>query len=493
MKILSRWTMVVAAASALVSAVVGQQSAQAQTLTTVFKFDGTDGIFPYAGLLQATNGGLYGSTQGGGSNSGTIFRIAPNGGHTTIFAFDVTNGSLPEGALVQAIDGDLYGTTIGGPANSECLSDSNGCGTVFKITPSGTLATLYTFCSQPNCADGYYPEGGLVQSKNQDLFGTTLFGGHEDAGTVFKITPDGTLTRLHSFCSIANCADGDSPSAGLVLATDGNFYGTTAAGGPNYGGTVFRITPGGTLTTLYSFCAQAGCADGASPTGLIQGTNGNFYGTTNSGGISNSFCIFGCGTIFELTASGTLKTLYTFCSQANCADGANPWAGLVQATDGNFYGTTQVGGGQNNAGTVFEISASGTLTTLYTFCPGVSCMGGGDGPVTPLVQDTNGDLYGTTQGGGTGSGTVFRLSVGLVPFVETQTTSGAIGTAIKILGTDLTGAASVNFNGTPATFTVNESGAAITATVPKGATSGTITVTTPSGVLASNKPFTVQK
>jgi uncharacterized repeat protein (TIGR03803 family) len=191
------------------------------------------------------------------------------------------------------------------------------------------------------------------------------------------------------------------------------------------------------------------------------------------------------GTIFCITPTGTLTTLHTFL----IAEGKEPGAALIQATDGNFYGTAHAGGA-NNAGTIFNISASGTLTTLYSFCSQSGCADG-QSPNASLVQDTNGTFYGTTgAGGANGYGTVFSLSVGLGPFVETNPTSGKVGAAVGILGSNLKGATSVSFNGTAATFKVSST-SLITTTVPAGATTGTVQVVTPSGTLSSNVPFRV--
>jgi uncharacterized repeat protein (TIGR03803 family) len=224
--------------------------------------------------------------------------------------------------------------------------------------------------------------------------------------------------------------------------------------------------------------------------GLAQGTDGNFYGTTEYGGTNtNSSCPGGCGTIFEITPSGALTTLYDLCSQggSSCTDGYYPEGALVQATslDGNLYGTTY-GGGANGDGTVFKITPTGTLTTLHSF-------DGTDGanPYAGLVQDTNGKFYGTaSSGGANGDGVIFSLSVGLGPFVETNPASGKVGAHVKILGSNLTGATGVTFNGTAATFTV-KSKSEITTTVPSGATTGTVQVVIPGRVLSSNVPFTV--
>jgi len=212
------------------------------------------------------------------------------------------------------------------------------------ITASAqTFTTLVTFIE----SEGQSPVGSLVQGFDGNLYGVTVFGGQHTAGTVFRITPGGTLTRLYSFCSKTNCTDGRSPEGGLVLAPDGNFYRITAVGGANGSGTVFKITPNGMLTTLYNFCSKTNCADGLNPIGLVRGTEGNFYGTTLGGGAKSSTCQnVGCGTVFKITPSGTLTTLHSFCSQTSCANGAIPCGELVQATNGNFYGTTRQGGGQ---------------------------------------------------------------------------------------------------------------------------------------------------
>ena len=461
----------------------------AQTLTTSVSFDGANGANPNAGLVQATNGELYGTTSEGGtgpyclydSGCGTVFQITPSGTLTTLYSFcslvNCADGERPEAGLVQATNGDLYGTTESG--------GEYGAGTVFRISPSGILTTLHNFASVANDDDGELPYAGLVQGANGDLYGTNIVGGTGGGGTVFKITPSGTLTTLYNFCSAANCADGRSPEAGLVQTPNGDLYGTTVGGGAYNDGTVFKLTPSGVLTTLHSFCSLANCDDGIWPyAGLVRANSGLLYGTTLDGGT------YGVGTVFQITPSGTLTTLYSFCSQPDCADGGYPYAGLVQATNGDLYGTTAGDDAYYN-GTVFQITPNGILTTLYNFCSLPNCADG-QYPNGGLFQVTNGDLYGTTYFGGANyHGTVFSLSVGLGPFVEPQTASGKVGSTAKILGTDLKGATIVTFNGTSAEFTVNQSGSLIAATVPAGATTGTIQVVTPSGTLSSNVPFRV--
>ena len=400
-------------------------SLSAQTLTTLHAFAGypTDGASPYAGLVQATDGNFYGTTYAGGTSGncqggcGTVFRITAAGTLTTLHSFDWYDGASPTGALVQGNDGNFYGTTYGGGADPHY-------GTVFKITPAGALTTLYSFCAQANCADGAMPYAGLVRATDGNFYGTTLEGGSNtgcslgsgSCGTVFKITPGGALTTLYSFCAQAGCADGGNPYAGLVQASDGNFYGTNFGRGANGYGTVFKITPAGALTALYSFCSQTNCADGQYPyAGLVQATDGNFYGSTSAGG---GGVYHQGGTVFKVTPSGTLTTIYNFCSQPNCTDGDSSVARLVQASDGAFYGTTLHGGAycvpNSGCGTVFKMTPSGSLTTLHSFDDGSD----GGKPLAGLVQASDGNFYGAATYGANpactaglgGCGTIFRLT-----------------------------------------------------------------------------------
>jgi len=377
----------------------------AQTFTALASFNG--GSPGDGALIQAIDGNFYGTA------GAIVFKITPSGELTTLESLAGTVGSAV-GGLIQASDGNFYGTTFYAGGNYPYQ------GTVFKLTPSGTLAMLYSFCSQYsttpsqnsnslNCADGANPWAGLVQGSDGNLYGTTLRGGTTGYGTVFKITLGGALTTLYSFCSEDGCADGATPYGVLIQGSDGNFYGTTSGGEANDSGTVFKITPSGTLTTLYNFDQYW---SGANPVaGLVQASDGDFYGTTSGSGANGDY-----GTVFKITPGGALTILYSFCpSQAVCTDGQVPEAGLIQASDGNFYGTTDLGGAIG-LGTVFKITPSGTFTTVHSFS-------GPDGkdPPAGLVQGSDGNLYGTTQAGGTGNdGTVFKLSL------ASSTTSPAI-------------------------------------------------------------------
>jgi uncharacterized repeat protein (TIGR03803 family) len=319
----------------------------------------------------------------------------------TLVIFDGTNGATPvDTPLVQGVDGNLYGTTLGGGAN--------GAGSVFKMTPAGTVTTLYSFCSLDNCSDGALPYGGITLASDGNFYGTTSQGGAADgiSGTVFKITPSGTLTTLHSF----DGTDGAFPNAPLIQAANASLYGLTGNGGTSNSGTFFKITTSGKLTTLYSF-------SGALLNGpLVQGTDGNFYSTSEWGGAN------GYGMIFKLTRSGRFSILHSFDS----TDGSVPACGLLQASDGNLYGTTY-GGGSNNScpngcGTVFKITLAGALTTLHNFD-----WTDGSNPIAALIQATDKNFYGTTYGGGTagGWGTVFKI-----------TPAGKVTTLHSFAGTD---------------------------------------------------------
>ena len=456
-------------------------ASSAQNSTNLVNFKGPNGGHPL-GLTQGFDGNLYGTTIFGGAHSqaGTVFKMSTAGKLKTLYNFcsvrragQCDDGDEPLAGLTLATDGSFYGSnTAGGPFGANL-------GTLFSIAEDGQLTTLFSFPGFPNGWDPY----GMMHGANGNFFGITYYGGPNcsielGCGTFYKTTPDGSLTTLYNFCSRSNCTDGRNPYATPLQAINGNFYGTTVSGGSGCCGTIYEMTPAGILRTLHSFNGS----DGVQPTNLIQGRDGNFYGTTLLGG-SNNF-----GTIFKITPKGVLTKLYDFCMQTGCLDGSGP-ASLLQGTDGNFYGTA-TDGGANDSGTLFEITPSGALTVLYNFCSQANCSDG----VSPaaIMQATDGNLYGTTTGGviSAPGGTIFRFSTGLGAFVALVRDSGKVGQTSGILGQGLTGATGVSLNGTPVSFTIM-SDTYIQATVPTGATSGYVTVTTPGGTLKSNAPFRV--
>lgn len=449
-------------------------SSPAQTFRALHGFIGSDGANPYVGMVQGTDGNLYGTTiDGGAYGSGNVFKMTTSGKVTSLYDFcslpNCADGEYPVTILVEGADGNFYGTTQSG-------GTAGGYGTVFQLTPTGSLTTLHSFSGN----DGAAPYGSLLLAANGDFYGTTNVGAAYGAGSVFTITSAGVLTTLYNFCSQSRCSDGQYPVGPLTQAANGDIYGVTYAGGDYAAcnvdgcGTVYKINLSGKLTTLHTFAAT----DGDYPhTGVIEAPNGLFYGTASSGGANND------GTVFTIDSSGTFNTLYNFSG----ADGINPSAMLL-ASDGNFYGTTLYGGTTYPRGSVFEITPDGVLTNLHTFDGrhGKNPYG--------LVQDTNGTFYGTAYfGGADNDGILFSVSNGLPPFVETQPTSGNIGVAVTILGASLKNASAVSFNGTPAAFTVISS-TEITTNVPAGATSGSLTVVTSKGAtLKSNVEFRITK
>ncbi len=402
-------------AFAMLSCMAGPATVHAQTLTTLQSFNGTNGAFPNTALVpkvpapprhrvvQHSNGNFYGTTPNGGNTSyaGTVYELTTKGVITTLYNFcslsNCADGQFPDGALAVGSDGNLYGTTI--------LGGANGVGTVFKITTTGSLTTLYSFGSKANNADGANPFGALVQGGDGNFYGTTYAGGNSTGdGTVFKITCGGSLTTIHSFSG----PDGAGPEGDLVQSQwNGNFYGLTFAGGnAQSAGTAFQISSSGSLTTIYDFCTKTNCNDGSYPQApLTPDGFGNFYGTTELSGANAN------GTLFQINSFGTLHTLYHFCAKTNCADGAEPSGGPLVGIDGNIYGTTAVGGA-DNGGSIYEFTPWGVQYTLYSFCAkGGSACTDGQSPEAPLVQGTDQNFYGTTAfGGANGLGTSFNLA-----------------------------------------------------------------------------------
>jgi len=331
--------------------------------------------------------------------------------YQVVYAFTGgADGGMPEASLIKDSSGDVYGTTYFGGT----CGGNNGCGTVFQVKPSGTETVLHSFNGWP--ADGFFPGvGNLTRDSAGNLYGTTEEGGAYDFGTVFKVAPNGTETLLYSFCPGGYpCADGYGPAASVAEDGKGNLFGTALVGGSSGDGTIYEITSSGTYKVLYNF---TGGADGGEPFADLLRVGGNFYGTASSGGAD------GYGTVFELVkgekGAYAFKVLYTF---TGGTDGGSPYADLMADKSGNLCSTAS-GGGTSGNGVVFELAPDGTETVLYSF------RGGNDGafPTSGLVL-RKGTFYGTTYSGGTGgSGTVFSLAADGTETVLHSFTGGTDG------------------------------------------------------------------
>jgi len=455
-------------------------SMHGQTFSVLYDFGAkiSDPYQPYVEIVvQGRDGNLYSTaSQGGSSGIGAAYRITPSGTLTEIYSFSPAGGLLPFGGLTLGADGNLYGTTYAGNSNGD---PNKNYGTIFKLTPNGKLTYLYSFA---NWAEGIFPYAPPVQGRDGNWYGTTTSGG-KGYGTIYKITPTGKFSTLYQFDS----THGDSPYAPLVQGTDGSFYGTTYNGGTNGNGVIFKITSSGKFAVVFNFDAT----HGSQPVGgLIQASDGNFYGTTRFGGS------LGNGVVFQIPPSGLGLTVLH--SMNGTTDGQQPYAALVEGTDGHLYSTNSQGGtpsqscGQYGCGTLFKISLRGAFSVVHNFQ-----YAAGSTPYVPVIQHTNGMLYGTTEIGGSGArgtcngcGVFYELNEGLAPYAGLLPGSGKPGARIQVFGQGFTGATAVKFNGVPTSFQV-VGGTFLTATVPVGASSGFVSVITPSGTLRSYKKFVV--
>ncbi|MGC2639614.1 MAG: choice-of-anchor tandem repeat GloVer-containing protein [Acidobacteriaceae bacterium] len=385
---------------------VGPTSATVPSFRILYQFaNPTDGGGPTGRLVRDADGNLYGAGGGGPDNYGVVFKLSPGGQETVLYTFSGTDGSHPEGGLVRDAEGNLYGTTaFGGP---------KGYGTVFKLTPAGVLTNLHKFQGAP---DGATPEADLLLDSAGNLYGTTVNGGQgcsnpygaSGCGTVFKISAEGKESILYRF---ADSPDGAHPAAGLVADQDGNLYGTTGQGGIVYArefplGTVFRVTPDGEETVLYRFNGSSE-GDGQNPeSNLVWGDNNDLYGTTANGGPN------GYGTVFKLTLTGAESVLYSF--PEHTGDGEFPYfSGVVRDRDGTLYGTTEAGGAETDGcagsgcGVVYRLTPDNAESVVMSF------MDTGDNgcePISSLITDRKGNLYGSTPFcGTTGNGTIFEI------------------------------------------------------------------------------------
>jgi uncharacterized repeat protein (TIGR03803 family) len=420
----------------------------------------------HAVFAQGRDGNIYSTAPDGGDYGfGAIFKITPAGKFTLLYSFQGLNGygGGPTGGLTLGTDGALYGSTTNDP-------DDKTNPYVFKITTAGKLTILHQF---NGTTEGDDPVIAPIQATDGNFYGTSS-DGVSNYGTVYRMTPSGTMSVIYQFQSTPTNAY-RYPGA-LIQGSDGNFYGTTGAQ------LLYKITPQGTIKELHTF---TGPPDGYIPSGqLIQASDGSFYGVTQKGGTNND------GTIYKVSPSGVYSVVYNF------PDTPYWPTGLVQGTDGNFYGGTW-GGGAFSGGTLFQFNPTGTFTVVYDGFDYTL----GTQPNSPLLQHTSGLFYSATEGNGTGTscagpsgcGVLYSFDMGLDPFVTflPAQSSGTAGKSIGLLGQGFTGTTSVLFGGISATFKV-VSDTYLTATVPTGAKTGFITLNTSGGTLTSNKKFRVR-
>jgi uncharacterized repeat protein (TIGR03803 family) len=459
------------AIAVLVLAVAAATGVHAQTCTMLHSFDKNLGDplrMVYPGIVaQGRDGNLYSTSLAGGQGSnadGTTFWVTPSSGALkVVYSFDIFNFHSPSSGLTLGTDGFFYGTSTVGISNP---------GTIFKADSGGNVIVpvLYSFTG---LSDGGDPMAPPIEGTDGNFYGTTFSGGGTtDGGVVYKIAA-GKFAMLHAFGS----TEGAGSTAPLVQGSDGYFYGTTSFGGSGATaeGTVFKITSAGKLTTIYKFDITHGRQPIAP---LVQGSDGNFYGTTTEGGAN------GFGVVFKITHAGKLTLLHSFSG----TDGQTPLAGLVQANDGTFYGTASAGG-KLGFGNVYKITSAGVFTSVCDFDKST-----GASPEVTLIQHTNGVFYGDTATGGTANmGVFYSVNDSQQPFVSLMTISGKVGKTVEILGQGFTGTTGVFFNGVSAAFTIDpvNPDTYLTATVPAGATKGKVTVVISTGTLTSNNVFTV--
>jgi len=404
----------------LLAFAIASQPAQARKFKVLHTFEGPpdDGWSPVDVLVLDSGGNLYGTTDAGGTGNcedgcGTAFKMDKTGQLIWLHSFNGKHGKYPLGGVLRDATGRLFGTASEG--GDYCADFSDGCGTVFRLNKNGKETVLYRFTGFP---DGETPAAGLVADSAGNLYGTTFGGGEYDQGTVFKVDPEGNESILYSFCAEMNCIDGQDPTTGLIINKSGDVFGV-AGGGLTDDGVIYKVSPKGKETVLYNF--EGGVNGGGPVSVLMEGSDGNLYGTTQGGGNLDMCIGEGCGVVYKYSPhDGTEIALYAFCSKANCSDGERPYDGpLIEDAAGNFYGTTIFGGSPTcgdggGCGVVFKLDRQGNETVLHTF------SGGADGaaPHAGLTIDEAGNLYGTTAGGGDnncdpgnyGCGVVFKIT-----------------------------------------------------------------------------------
>jgi uncharacterized repeat protein (TIGR03803 family) len=464
--------------SLIAGALLFVAAANAQTYKMLYTYPNTDvndsGITWPSVLSQGQDGDLYSTIQTNGTTTyGTVYKMTTRGAYSAIYTFCTEaapctlTGGYPTGGVTLGFDGNLWGTTSGG--------GKDGAGTVFKVTPAGALTKVYDFTNGKDDSAPNYPP---LQGQDGNMYGVSEEQYNTQYGSFFKLTTKGAISP-HPF-DYTNGAGPNLPAQG----NDGNFYGTAQYGGDATCrcGVVYRATAGGTVTVLHKFTGYVSSTvyDGYRPIGvLVQDSDGNFYGTTYQGGK------FNYGTVFKITPAGSYTLLYSFGSVTG--DALQPIAALTVGTDGNLYGAASKGG-KAGYGALYEITTAGKEKLLYSFCV-VSCTDGYV-PTTPLVLHTDGVFYGNTAGSSLGGSVFYSLATGLKPFVKLVTWSAKVGATVEILGQGFTSATGVTFDGVAAKFD-NISDTYMTAVVPAGAKTGVVTVKTFTSTMTGDRTLLV--
>jgi uncharacterized repeat protein (TIGR03803 family) len=430
----------------------------AQTYSTVLNFNGTNGANPfYVSFVQGRDGRLYGTTYSGGANGlGAVIRInLATKNSIIVHSFDGTNGSNPGAGLTLGTDGNYYGTTVmGGSANA---------GVLYKISTAGTYTVLHQFAGG---GDGVNPYGPPIQASDGNFYGATAGSGSTNA-TIYKYTASGAYSVIYTFSEFTT----GYWVYGVTQGTDGLLYATSNSGGPENSGTLVKLTTSGVLKETHTFNpSNDGGYGPIEPIGApIQASDGNFYGTTQAGGTDRE------GTLYQVTSSFGVNDRYNF----GIDTGSNPSPGLIQGSDGNIYGVTSAGGANVYSWSLNDIG----IASLFVLPAGFFING--------MMQDTSGMFYGTSwTGGPDNDGYLYSFDMGLGPFIAFVKAQGKVGATVQILGQGFTGTTAVTFNGVPASFSI-VSDTYMTAVVPSGATTGAVVATTPAGTLTSNKSFLV--
>jgi uncharacterized repeat protein (TIGR03803 family) len=446
---------------ALFAVVAIPAQAQIPTPTVLYEFQGapTDAPSPVGAIAQGRDGNLYGTgTARGANGTGGVWRITPSGTENVLVFFPSTYINCK--GLTLGMDGNFYGICTNGGTHNE--------GLIYTVTPAGVLTDLHDFdFSAQDCC----PLAPPVLGTDGNFYGST---GDPNAGAdnIYRITPAGVYKNLLTL------SGGYSIPSAVHFASDGNLYGTvaTAPGFGNRGG-VFQVTKSGGIKLVYGFVDSSGSFPNS---GVIQGTDGKLYGTTSFGATN------GNGAIYKVTRGGSFTELH---STDNATGPAN-YNDLLQATDGNFYGAAE-GGGSGNQGGLYELTSSGVFSSfLFT-----NQTATGSQPFAPLMQHTNGTVYGTTSSGGRGGGgDFFSLNIGASPFISlvTPVPAGKEGTKVGILGQGFSTISVVKFGGVQATTVTRTGKTFLLATVPVGALTGKVTVTTSSTTLSTTSTYKVR-